>query len=81
MPVDDALRDAVKHHSPSTTRKINSKPASPEKVPCSQAPQEPRMPKVPPIVIDDNLKTTALLKTLKTLHEKRIMGKMIPGML
>ncbi|GBN34798.1 hypothetical protein AVEN_92850-1 [Araneus ventricosus] len=79
MLVDDGLRDAEKHPSPTTARKKNSKPASQEKVPCSQAAPEPRKPNVKPFVIDDKLKTTALIKTLETLQEKRIMGKFIPG--
>ncbi|GBO28894.1 hypothetical protein AVEN_141774-1, partial [Araneus ventricosus] len=61
MLVDDALRDASKHPAPTTTPKKNSQPASPEKVPYSQAPSESRKPKVPPIVINDKLKTTPLL--------------------
>ncbi|GBO14059.1 hypothetical protein AVEN_189808-1 [Araneus ventricosus] len=79
MMVDDALRVAAKHPSPTTTRKKHSEPASPEKVPCSQTPPEPRKKNVPPFVIDDKLKTTALLKTLVIFQEKKIMGKSIPG--
>ncbi|GBN26747.1 hypothetical protein AVEN_127521-1 [Araneus ventricosus] len=79
MLVDDSLRVVAKHLSPTTTPMKSSKPSSSEKVPCSQAPPEPRKPNVPSIVIDDKLNTTVLVKTLETLNEKRIMGKMIAG--
>ncbi|GBN34801.1 hypothetical protein AVEN_92853-1 [Araneus ventricosus] len=79
MLVDDGLRVAAKHPSPTTTRKKHSEPASPENVPCCQTPPEPRKPKVSPFVIDDKLKTTALIKTFVTFQEKKIMGKFIPG--
>ncbi|GBN52926.1 hypothetical protein AVEN_131856-1 [Araneus ventricosus] len=79
MVVDDSLRVDARHPSPSTTPMKDSKPSSSEKVPCSQAPPEPRKPNVPSIVIDDKLNASVLVKTLETLHEKRIMGKMIPG--
>ncbi|GBO00779.1 hypothetical protein AVEN_95917-1 [Araneus ventricosus] len=79
MLVDNALRDAAKHASPTTIREKNSKTAYPEKVPYRQAPSESRKPKFPPIVIDVKLKTTSLLKTFETHHEKRIMGEIIPG--
>ncbi|GBM20307.1 hypothetical protein AVEN_121612-1 [Araneus ventricosus] len=68
--------------SKKTEKKRGSAPRSDiskKKVPCSQAPPETRKPKVPSIVINDKLKTTPLLKTLETLYEKRIMGKMING--
>ncbi|GBN29949.1 hypothetical protein AVEN_9283-1 [Araneus ventricosus] len=42
MLVDDALRGAAKHSSPTTTRKKNSKPTSSKKVPSSQESLESR---------------------------------------